>query len=183
MNRLANLLLPGVIAITLSPSLPASWPPARSPAIPQADGYIAIPNAAVPPQRGRTYKAIFDATLSADRPAQLLPALNMAGSELNALGVAGLSLTYAKFVVVFHDGALNGILSDARYRTKYGIANPNLPVLAAMKKAGVELYVCGQNLASAHIDPSTISRDVTVASDALIVLMTYQNDGYALLSY
>jgi intracellular sulfur oxidation DsrE/DsrF family protein len=183
MNRLAALFVPGIVAITLTPSLPASWPPARAPVIPQADGYIAIPNAAVPLMRGRTYRAIFDATLAADRPGQLLPALNMAGSELNALGVTGVPLGYAKFVVVFHDAALNGILADARYRTKYGIPNPNLPVLSALKKAGVELYACGQNLASAHIDPSTISRDVTVASDALIVLMTYQNDGFALLSY
>ncbi len=183
MKRLASVFVPGLLAISITPSLPASWPPARSPVIPQADGYIAIPNAAIPPLRTRTYRAIYDATLGADRPSQILPALNMAGSELNAFGVAGVPLAYAKFVIVFHDAALNGILLDARYRAKYGIANPNLPVLAELKQSGVELYVCGQNLASAHIDPSTISHDVKIASDALIVLMTYQNQGYALLSF
>jgi intracellular sulfur oxidation DsrE/DsrF family protein len=63
------------------------------------------------------------------------------------------------------------------------VANPNLTVLAALKKAGVELLVCGQNLVHADIDPTTLSPDVTVASAAQIVLMTYQNDGYALLSF
>ena len=32
-------------------------------------------------------------------------------------------------------------------------------------------------------DPKTLSSDVTIASDALIVLMTYQNNGYALMSF
>jgi intracellular sulfur oxidation DsrE/DsrF family protein len=52
-----------------------------------------------------------------------------------------------------------------------------------MKKAGVELFVCGQNLAFAKIDPRSLTTDVTVASDALLVLMKYQNEGYALLSF
>lgn len=45
------------------------------------------------------------------------------------------------------------------------------------------MFVCGQNLVSDKIDPKTLSPDVSVASDGLIVLMTYQNRGYALLSF
>jgi intracellular sulfur oxidation DsrE/DsrF family protein len=45
------------------------------------------------------------------------------------------------------------------------------------------MYVCGQNLAFEKIDPTTLAPEVAVASDALIVLMTYQNKGYALLSF
>jgi len=52
-----------------------------------------------------------------------------------------------------------------------------------MKKAGVGFFVCGQYLIGENIDPKTLTQDVTVASDALIVLMTLQNDGYALMSY
>jgi intracellular sulfur oxidation DsrE/DsrF family protein len=63
------------------------------------------------------------------------------------------------------------------------VANPNLKVLAELKKAGVEIFVCGQNLAHENIDPKIISPDVAVASAAQIVLMTYQNDGYALMSF
>jgi len=55
-----------------------------APVIPEADGYVSIPNAAVPPDKKRTYRAIYDATRAAKDPTQLLPALNMAGSELNA---------------------------------------------------------------------------------------------------
>jgi intracellular sulfur oxidation DsrE/DsrF family protein len=170
--------------VSLSPlGSAAQWPAPAAPVIPQADGYVTIPKVAIPPTAKRVYRAVYDATKAADKPDQLVPALNMAGSELNALGVAGVPLRNAKFVVVFHGAALDGILDDAHYRAKYKIGNPNLKVLSEMRKAGVEIYVCGQNLAYEHIDPKTLSPDVTVASDALIVLMAYQNDGYALLSF
>jgi intracellular sulfur oxidation DsrE/DsrF family protein len=137
----------------------------------------------VAPDKSHVYRAIYDATRKADAPNHLLPALNMAGSELNALGAAGVPIGKAKFVVVFHDAAMDGILNDGAYRAKFKVPNPNIPVLRAMKKAGVELFVCGQNVAFAHVDPKSIAPEVAIASDALIVLMTYENEGYALLSF
>ena len=176
------------LLVAIVPLLPASavsapWPAPASPVIAEADGYVAIPHVAKAPDRKRMYRAVFDATQGADTPEQLLPALNMAGSELNALGAAGVPLGNAKFVVIFHGAALDGILDDAHYKAKFGVSNPNQKVLRAMKKAGVELFVCGQNLAYAKVDPATLSPDVTVASDALLVSMEYQNAGYALMSF
>jgi intracellular sulfur oxidation DsrE/DsrF family protein len=171
------------IALLAVAARSAPWGPAKSPAVPEADGYVEIPNAAVPPAKGRVYKAVFDANRAADKPSQLLPAVNNLGSELNAFAAAGLPKSAAKFVLVFHGPAMDGILDDAHYRAKHGVANPNLKVLSRLKAAGVEMFVCGQNLAADKIDPRTLTPDVRVASDALIVLMTYQNDGYALLSF
>jgi intracellular sulfur oxidation DsrE/DsrF family protein len=154
-----------------------------SPVIQEADGFKIIPEAKYPPSSTKTYKAIYDATHAASTVTQLLPALNMAGSELNALAVSGVPLTRAKFVIIFHGAALNGILKNEYYKKKYGVANPNLKVLSELKAAGVQLLVCGQNLLAENIDTSFISPDVMVASDAIIVLMTFQNAGYALLSF
>jgi intracellular sulfur oxidation DsrE/DsrF family protein len=176
----AGLALATLLTVT---SVSAQWPAPTAPVIPEADGYVAIPDAAVPPQKTRVYKAIFDANRAAGKPDQLVPALNMAGSELNALAAAGVALRNARFAIVFHGAAMDGILDDAHYKAKHGVSNPNLQVLSALKKAGVELFVCGQNLAFEKIDPMTLSHDVAVASDALIVLMTYQTDGYAILSF
>src|SRR5262245_23608360 len=85
----------------------AQWPDPKSPAVPAADGYVAMPRAALPPARENTYRAIFDATHAPDKPAQLVPALNMAGSELNALAVAQVPMEKAKFVIVFHGSAVD----------------------------------------------------------------------------
>ena len=95
-----------------------------------------IPNAVVKPEAGRIYRAIYDATRGADKPDQLVPALDMAGSELNLFGSVGFPLKKVKFAVVFHGAAMDGILDDAHYREKYKVSNPNLAALARMKKAG-----------------------------------------------
>lgn len=146
-------------------------------------GYVSIPNAAVLPDKARTYRAIYDATRVANEPSQLVPALSMAASALNAFAAADVPLRNAKFAIVFHGPAIDGILADAHYRAKNRVPNPNVKVLAQLKEAGVEIFVCGQNLTRENIDPKIISPHVTVASAAQIVLMTYQNDGYALLSF
>jgi intracellular sulfur oxidation DsrE/DsrF family protein len=161
----------------------AQWPAPKSPAVPEADGYVSIPNAALPPARANTYRAIFDATHAADKPTQLVPALNMAGSELNALATVSVPMNQARFVVVFHGPAVDGILDNPHYKAKFGVNNPNLPAIAAMKKRGVEFFVCGQYLAGEKIDPKTLTTDVKLAADALLVLMEYQNKGYALLNF
>src|SRR5262249_13856090 len=139
------------------------WGTPKSPAVAQADGYVVIPGAQIPPDPARIYRAVFDANRGADDPKALLPALNMAGSELNALAVAGARPDHAQFVVVFHGAAIDGILDEAHYKARHGTSNPNLPVLSKMKSLGVRLFVCGQNLAAERIDPATLSRDVAVA--------------------
>ena len=155
----------------------------QNPVIPEADGFVIIKAAKMQPDKNTVYKAIYDATIAPEDSSQILPALNMAGSELNALGVYGIPVNHAKFVVIFHGAAINGILDNYHYKAIFGIDNPNLKVLTELRKTGVQLFVCGQNLLADNIDFKTISPDITVASDALIVLMSFQNDGYALMSF
>ena len=161
----------------------AQWDKPSALIVPEADGFVIIPGAAIRIQKKRIYRAVFDGTRAAADATKLLPVLNMVGSELNGLAASGVSLANAKFVIVFHGPAVDGILDDEHYRAKFGAGNPNLKVLSELKKAGVLIYVCGQHLAGENIDPKVLSRDVTVASDALIVLMAYQNDGYALMNF
>jgi intracellular sulfur oxidation DsrE/DsrF family protein len=144
---------------------------------------VTIPNVAVPPESSTVYRAIFDATRGAADPRELVPAVNLAGSELNALAACHVPLANAKFAIVFHGTAIAGLLDDVHYKARFRTTNPNLPVLAALKKAGVELFVCGQQLAADNVDWNALTRDVTIASDALIVLMTYHEKGYAILGF
>ena len=176
------LVFSGLLSMTAA-TLAAPAPQFQSPVVAQADGFVAIPGAVIPPTTATTYTAVFDAKSAAAKPDALLPAINMAGSELNGLSVSHVPLSHAKFTLVFHGAAMDGLLRDDLYRRKFGVPNPNLAALAALKKAGVELLVCGQQMAGDGLTPAMISSDVTLASDALIVLMTYQNRGYALMSF
>ena len=81
----------------------------KSAAVPAADGYVEIAKAVHAPTKDTKYRAIFDATRLAEKPTQLVPALNMAGSELNALAAVNAPLTNAKFAVVFHGPAVDGL--------------------------------------------------------------------------
>lgn len=172
---LAALILP----LTVS----AQWGKPRSPVVPSADGYVSIADAAFPPSKTHLYRAVWDATKAAREPSLLVPALNMAASELNAFGVAAVPGKNVKFIVVFHGPATNAILDDEHYRAKFGVPNPNLKAIDEMKKYGVQFYVCGQYLAGENIDPKTLTPLVRIASDALLVLIESQNNGYALMSF
>lgn len=159
-------------------------PPPVKPVIPEAFGWVVVPGAAISPEATHTYKAIFSATAAADRPDQLVPAVLMAGTELNAFAASGLAPARADFVIDFHGlGAVDALLDNAHYQAKYHRDNPNLPVLAELKQAGVKLYVCAQLLLATKTPFDSLTPDVTVASDGLVVLMTFQNRGYALLSF
>ena len=102
-----------IILISTITMAAGQWPPPKAPAVPGADCYVEIPNATLAPTKKSTYRAIFDATRPADKPTELVPALNMAGSELNALAAANVPMANAKFVVVFHGPAVDGILDEA----------------------------------------------------------------------
>src|SRR5437762_8947088 len=161
----------------------AQWPPPKAPAVSGADGYVESADAALAPNKTRNYRAIFDATRPAERPTVLLPALNMAGSELNALAAANVPVTNARFAVVFHGAAVDGILDEAHYNAKFGTSNPNLKAVVEMKRRGVEFFVCGQYLAAEKIEPKSLLPEVTVAAVALLLLFHYQNNGYAFVSF
>jgi intracellular sulfur oxidation DsrE/DsrF family protein len=159
-------------------------PPPSAPVISDAYGFVAVPGAAVAPDRAHVFKAIFDGRQPAAKPGDILPAIMMAGGELNTLAASGVPRDHAQFVIVFHTlDADAGVLDNAHYRQKYGVDNPNLKMLAALRKAGVKLFVCAQQLLGDGVPLGAVSPDVKVAEDGLVVLMTYQNAGYALLSF
>jgi intracellular sulfur oxidation DsrE/DsrF family protein len=172
-----------IILISTAVLATAQWPVPKATAVSGADGYVDIPKAALAPTKASTYRAIFDATRAAEKPTDLLPALNMVGSELNALAATNIPLANAKFAVVFHGPAVDGILDESHYKARFGTSNPNLKAIAEMKKSGVEFFVCGQYLAAEKIAPQSLTPDVTLAADALLVLIHYQNQGYAVLSF
>ena len=66
---------------------------------------------------------------------------------------------------------------------RFDTSNPNLKAIAEMKKSGVEFFVCGQYLAAEKIAPKSLTPHVTLAADALLVLIHYQKQGYAVPSF
>ena len=107
----------------------------------------------------------------------------MSGSELNALAAANVRSANAKFAVVFHCPAVDGILDEPHYKARFGTSNPNLKAIAEMKKSGVKFFVCGQYVAAEKIVRQSLTPDERLVADALLVLIHYQNQGYAVVSF
>lgn len=180
------VLIPVLASLSVrAADAPAPVPPMISGALP----YVPIPGAAVAPDRSRIYKVIFNVTRAPANPDQPVDGILFAATDLSALRGQGVPGPNTKFALIFHGpggpalGAVDGILNNASYRAKFGVDNPNLAMLSALKQAGVEIMVCGQFLGAMKIDPRTLSPDVSVASEAFLTLITYQNNGYAVLEF
>ena len=168
--------------LLLAGPLPAkNWPAPSPPALAHAPGYVDIPNVAVPRDPAHIYKALFDATAAASAPDKVVGVLNRVGLQVNGLLQARVPADHIRFAMIFHGPATDALLTDAAYRAKHHVANPNAPLVAELKRAGVRFLVCGQYLAGADIPRADLIADAEVAEAATLTMIRFQNDGYAFI--
>jgi intracellular sulfur oxidation DsrE/DsrF family protein len=169
------------LAAALGLLLGASAAAAPAQAITAAGDFHPVPHAAFMPDRDATYKVVFGMTKPGAAPAQVNPALERVARTVNLYAAAGVPLDHLKFVAVAYGPATALVLDDAHYRAKFGVANPNLPVIAQLHKAGVTVAVCGQAVIENHFQDAWVAKDVEVALSALTTITELQQQGYALM--
>ncbi len=159
-------------------------PPVPVPAmISGALPYVPVPGAVAAPDKSRTYKVIFDITRAASKPEQPVEGVLFAATDLSALRGQGVPPSNTRFALIFHGPAVDGLLDNASYQAKFAMSNPNLAMLSQLRRAGAEILVCSQFLGAMQIDPGKLTPDAALAAEAFITLITYQNNGYALLQF
>ncbi|MDE2346345.1 MAG: DsrE family protein [Gammaproteobacteria bacterium] len=183
MNRsmtLKALLIGGLLAGSLLSAAQAAdfW---QYPAIPGFGPVHVWPEATLKPQADMTYKAVFDLTQAGKGLDKLNPGFDHIARTVNVFAAAGVPVEHLKFIVIIHGPATPIALSEKAFEAKFHHPNPNLKVIAALRKAGVELYVCGNALADMHYTPAEINPEVKIAMSALSTLILEQNQGYALM--
>lgn len=157
----------------------AANPPPQ--AITAAGNYHPLPQAAYQPDRHATYKVVFSLTKASDKPDQVNPGIERVARTVNLYAAAGVPLDHLKFVAVAYGPATGLVLDDEHYKAQFGVANPNLAVIAQLRKAGVDVAVCGQAMAEHHYADEWASKDVTLSLSALTTLTELQQQGYALM--
>jgi len=177
-----HLVLPLAAALLLAPPALAQQAPGfwTRPAIKEYGPVHVWPQAVVRPNAHATYKALFDVT-QAGKPDAVNPGLDHIARAVNVFAAAGVPLGHLKFAVIIHGPATPIVLGDKAFEAKFGHPNPNLAVLADLKKAGVQVMVCGNALADMSYTPDEVNPDIKVALSALSTLIIMQNEGYALL--
>ena len=147
------------------------------PLVPGHGGVVPLPRAAEQPRKGA--KAVFDITADAE-PGKVNKGLEQVARLLNLYGAAGLKAGDVKIAAVCHGAADKAVLRDAAYLARFKLTvNPNLPLIRDLKKAGVEVFVCGQSLHDLGFKVEEVADEVPVADSAMLVLVNKQADGYA----
>ena len=160
-----------------------SWAPGLNPLeYPLISGYggiVRVPNAAESVRKGT--KVVFDVTADAN-PTSVNKGIERAARLLNLATAAGLKTSDIQITVVLHGDATKSALDEDFYKARFQTdQNPNLALIRELKKAGVELFVCGQALNYKGFPLSTVSKEVSVADAALSVMVNRQLDGFAYL--
>jgi intracellular sulfur oxidation DsrE/DsrF family protein len=140
-----------------------------------------LPSAAYQPDRHVTYKIVFALTRGPKEPGEVNPALDRVARSVNLYVASGVPLAHLKFVAIAYGDATPIALDDAHYRAQFGVANPNLPLIALLRKAGVDVAVCGQAVAEHHFDYTWVDQSVTTALSGLTTVTTLQQSGYVLM--
>lgn len=182
MRRIAALLVVGAGAWVAFPAAAADeFALSSAPAIEGYGKMHPLPKAAYQPDPKRTYKVVFAMTAASKAPEDVNPAIERVARAVNLYVSAGVPLGHLKFVAVAYGGATAVALDDAHYKSAYGVANPNLPVIARLRKAGVDVAVCGQAVLEHKYQYEWIDPSVTVALSALTTITSLEDQGYHLM--
>jgi len=129
------------------------------------------------------YKVIFDIFTDKSKDNKVNPLLNAVARYLNMHAQQGISLENMKTVVIIHGAATKSTINNDAYQNKYQTINPNKDIIEALKKANVEIYVCGQSYVASGFKINEKSSNVKLALSALTALVEYQTNGYQIINF
>ena len=172
--------MPLILAITLV-GTPAVGQPTSSP-IPNFGKITPLPNAAMQPDPEVEYRVAFNITKAAAKPDQVNQGLEKVARYINLLASAEVHPRNGNVWAVVHGKATDVVLKDNAFQRKHGVSNPNIALIEALGKAGVQVHVCGQALAGQQIPRADVYTGVTVDLSALVTLTTLQQRGWSVIS-
>ena len=142
-----------------------------------------IENADLQLNNNTEYKVIFDIYTDNSKKNTINPLLNTVARYLNMHAQQGVLLENMKVVVILHGAATKSALSDKAFQKKFITKNPNSNLIKELKKANVEVFVCGQSYLAKGFKQSDKSTDVKLALSALTALVEFQSNGYQLINF
>lgn len=125
-----------------------------------------------------TYKIVFDIAGGPDSPDKVNPDLRGVAEFINTLAKYNVPASHRIIAVVFHQKGTPAILMNDEYRKRYNTDNPNIQMIQAMKKAGVDFRVCGQAVLGMKIDPKTIQPEIQLDLWAGMTIPNLMMRGY-----
>ena len=172
------------LSVLLSLFVPLSAQETRvAPVVPSFGAIYPLEAATVKPDPSLRYKIVVDVYSGAAEPTELAFGLNNVARMLNLHAVGGVPADSMEVVIAMHGGATFATLNNKAFKEKYGVDNPNIPLVKELKAAGVKLVVCGQSLTSREIPLAAIQPEIEIATSMLTTVSMYQLKGYAVFRF
>jgi intracellular sulfur oxidation DsrE/DsrF family protein len=138
-----------------------------------------FPEAHELPDPSLDYKIVFDVQTLAPTPDKVSPALQYIATIINTYEKHGVAPSHLHITAVFHGPTIVIVTDDATYKGRTGNdKNPNAEMLSQLKKAGVELVVCGQSAMQQHYDFKTILPLAQMNYAATVTFINLMTRGY-----
>lgn len=129
------------------------------------------------------YKVSMDVSASEDFSGDLNRRLESAARFLNMHARNGIDPENIELAIVVHGSASKDLLKDTAYETRFGEPNPNTPLLAALREAGVKIYLCGQTAAHRGLAAEELNPAVSLALSAMTAHVRLQAEGFTLIPF
>jgi len=172
-----------VLALTATPLALAAGSASTGPAVEKFGPVYDVPRPDFATPTDVAYRAVFDVATSPEAVDQLNPRIESLARFLNMHVRAGVSAEQIKLALVVHGAAGKDMLSGAAYKARFGVDNPNAPLLAALKAKDVRVVLCGQTAAHNGFGREELAPGVELALSAMTALVALQSDGYRLISF
>jgi intracellular sulfur oxidation DsrE/DsrF family protein len=130
-----------------------------------------------------THKAVMDVAKNGGFDLALNPSFESAARYLNMHVRHGIALKNLRLSLVIHGQATKDTLSDAAYRERYGVNNPNTALLGQLQDAGVEFFVCGQSLLHNGFSVAELNGAVRPALSAMTAHVVLSEEGFHLIPF
>ncbi len=131
------------------------------------------------PDPNKHYQVIFDVVSGSNDPRTINPGLMRVARAVNVFAAAGVPLEHLNFIAIIHGDATRSVVNSSVYEKWFGIENPNVALVSALKEAGVKVRVCGQVLNHWQIADEDVNDEIEITPSALTTLAIYGNEGYA----
>lgn len=104
--------------------------------------------------------------------------LSEVGRIINLHIASGIPKNKLSVVVVVHGPALYALYTNEQYRKKWGVDNPNIPLINELMKNGVKFIACGQAMNFFDVKKEDMVSNINISLTAQTVLSHYQLKGY-----
>lgn len=124
------------------------------------------------------FKVTFDVGSTSSEPDTINRKFNSLARFINMHVASGVKQTNIHLAMVIHGKAIFDLLNDANYQHKYGVKNPNKPLLAELMANNVKVILCGQSAAAQQVTPSDLIEGVELELSAMTAHALLQQNGY-----